>query len=51
MHEKGFIGITSSFKVSRPPSDVVVILKKAKKNLAFEGKTWFYLMIDDFAIE
>ena len=41
-----FIGITNSYKVGNPDSHVVVILKKARDLLGFEGKIYFYLKID-----
>ena len=47
MSVERFIGVTSSFRIGKPHSDVVVVLKKAKELLGFEGKIWFYLKIDD----
>ena len=46
MCEEAFIGIMGSLEVGRPPSDVV-LLKKAKKNLVFRGKTLFYFKMDN----
>lgn len=44
--DEKFIGITNSYKVGNPDSHVVVILKKARELLGFEGKIYFYLKVD-----